>query len=197
MQLESNLRKQFEESARVKMKFIEENEELFHKVIEAVDGAIASWHTVFICWNGWSAADAQHIAAELTWRYKTERNSLPWLALTVDTSALTAIGNDYWFEYVFSRQLEWLGKKWDILIWISTSWNSWNVIEAVNIAKKIWIKTIWLLWKSWWKLKDMMDYSLVVPSDNTPRIQECHMTIYHTICEQIDILDHKKKQWQK
>lgn len=192
MQLESNLRKHFEESANVKMKFIEENEELFHKVIDVIYGAIASWHTIFLCWNGWSAADAQHIAAELTWRYKTERNSLPWLALTVDTSALTAIWNDYGFEYVFSRQLEWLWKEWDVLIWISTSWNSWNVIEAVNMAKKMWINTIWLLWKSWGKLKDIMDYSLVVPSDNTPRIQECHMTIYHTLCEQIDILDQNK-----
>lgn len=194
MQLESNLRKHFEESANVKMKFIEENEELLRRVIDVIYWAISSWHTVFLCWNGWSAADAQHIAAELTWRYKTERNSLPWIALTVDTSALTAIWNDYGFEYVFSRQLEWLGKEWDVLIWISTSGNSLNVIEAVNMAKKKWIKTVWLLWKSWGKLKDMMDYSLVVPSDNTPRIQECHMTIYHTICEQIDILDQNNKK---
>ena len=192
MQLESNLKNHFEESANVKIKFIEENEKIFKKIIEVVYWAIDSWHTVFICGNGWSAADAQHIAAELTWRYKTERNSLPWLALTVDTSALTAIWNDYWFEYIFSRQLEWVGKEWDILIWISTSWNSWNVIEAINMAKKKWIKTIWLLGKWWWKLKDIMDYSLVVPSDNTPRIQECHMTIYHALCEQIDILDQNK-----
>lgn len=193
MQLESNLRKHFEESANVKMKFIEENEELFQKVVVVVYWVIASWHTVFLCWNGWSAADAQHIAAELTWRYKTERNSLPGIALTVDTSALTAIWNDYGFEYVFSRQLEWLWKEWDILIWISTSWNSWNVIEAVNMAKKKWIKSVWLLGKSWGKLKDIMDYALVVPSDNTPRIQECHMTIYHALCEQIDILDQNNK----
>ncbi len=192
MKLESNLRKHFEESAEVKMNFIEENEELFQKVVDVVYQVIASWHTVFLCGNGWSAADAQHIAAELTWRYKTERNSLPGIALTVDTSALTAIWNDYGFEYIFSRQLEWLGKQWDILIWISTSGNSWNVIEAVNMAKKRWIKTIWLLWKSGWKLKDMVDYALVVPSDNTPRIQECHMTIYHALCEQIDILDKNK-----
>lgn len=193
MKLESNLRKHFEESAEVKMNFIEENEELFQKVVDVVYQVIASWHTVFLCGNGWSAADAQHIAAELTWRYKTERNSLPGIALTVDTSALTAIWNDYGFEYVFSRQLEWLWKEWDILIWISTSWNSWNVIEAVNTAKKKWIKTIGLLWKSGWKLKDMIDYALVVPSDNTPRIQECHMTIYHALCEQIDILDQNNK----
>lgn len=193
MILESNFKRHFEESAKVKMKFIEENEKLFQKVVDVVYWAISSWRTVFLCGNGWSAADAQHIAAELTWRYKTERNSLPGIALTVDTSALTAIWNDYGFEYIFSRQLEWLGKEWDLLIWISTSGNSLNVIEAVKMARKKWIKTIWLLWKSWGILKDMMDYSLVVPSDNTPRIQECHMTIYHTLCEQIDILYQNKK----
>ena len=192
MILESNLKKHFEESAEVKMKFIEENDELFQKVVNVVYWAIASWHTVFLCGNGWSAADAQHIAAELTCRYKTERNSLPGIALTVDTSAITAIWNDYGFEHIFSRQLEGLWKEWDILIWISTSWNSQNVIDAVNMAKKKWIKTVWLLGKSWWQLKDIMDYALVVPSDNTPRIQECHMTMYHALCEQIDILDQNK-----
>jgi len=105
---------------------------------------------------------------------------------------LTAIWNDYGFDQVFSRQLEWLGKKWDVLIWISTSWNSENIVKAVEMAKTQWIKTVWLLWKSGGKLKDMMDYALIVPSNNTPRIQECHMTIYHTICETIDILVSKK-----
>ena len=83
------------------------------------------------------------------------------------------------------------------MIWISTSWNSGNVIRAVEMAKSMWIKTVWLLGKWWWKLKDIMDYSLVVPSDNTPRIQECHMTIYHAICELIDILDQERNQWQE
>lgn len=193
MLLESNLKKHFEESSNVKLQFIKDNEILLQEVVNVIYQVISSWHTIFLCWNGWSAADAQHIAAELTWRYKTERNSLPGIALTVDTSALTAIWNDYGFEYVFSRQLEGLWRQWDVLIWISTSWNSWNVVEAVNTAKKKWIKTIWLLWKSGGKLKDMVDYALVVPSDNTPRIQECHMTIYHAICEQIDILDQNKK----
>jgi D-sedoheptulose 7-phosphate isomerase len=89
--------------------------------------------------------------------------------------------------------LEWIGNNWDILMWISTSWNSNNIIKAVEIAKQKWIIAIWLLGKWWWILKDIMDYSLIVPSDNTPRIQECHMTIYHTICEIIDILNSDKK----
>ena len=166
-------------------------------VVNTLHNCIENGGKILICGNGGSAADAQHIAAEFTWRYKTERKSLPAIALTTDTSALTAIGNDYWFDQVFSRQLEWLWNEWDVLIWISTSWNSENVIKAVEMAKSMWIKTVWLLGKWWWKLKDMMDYALVVPSDNTPRIQECHMTIYHSICELIDILDQERNQWQK
>ena len=197
MHLESDLKKHFEESANVKMEFIKLNEQNLQNVIKVIDEAIKLGHKVLICGNGWSAADAQHIAAEFTWRYKTERKSLPAIALTTDTSALTAIGNDYWFDQIFSRQLEWLGNEWDVLIWISTSWNSENVIKAVEMAKSMWIKTVWLLGKWWWKLKNMMDYSLVVPSDNTPRIQECHMTIYHVICELIDILNQERNQWQE
>ncbi len=182
----------FQESAAVKMDFIQHNSEKLQEVIWVIYDAIKNNHQIFICWNGWSAADAQHIAAEFTGRYKTERQSLPAIALTTDTSALTAIWNDYGFDQVFSRQLEWLGKKWDVLIWISTSWNSENIVKAVEMAKTKWIKTVWLLWKSGGKLKDTMDYALIVPSNNTPRIQECHMTIYHTICETIDILVSKK-----
>lgn len=182
----------FKESVEVKTKFLQENEDILEQAIIMITETIKQWNSVLICWNWWSAADAQHIAAELTWRYKIERKSLPWIALTVDTSALTAIGNDYWFEHVFSRQLEWLGKKWDILIWISTSWNSENVIKAVEKAKEMWIKTIGLLGKSWWKLKEMVDCALVVPSNVTARIQECHMTIYHTICHMVDILFYKE-----
>jgi D-sedoheptulose 7-phosphate isomerase len=182
----------FRESIEVKTKFLNENEDILEKAIIMITECIKRWNSILICWNGWSAADAQHIAAELTWRYKIERKSLPGIALTVDTSALTAIWNDYGFEYVFSRQLEWVWKKWDILIWISTSWNSENVIKAVEKAKEMKIKTIGLLWKTWWKLKNMVDCALVVPSDVTARIQECHMTIYHTICHMVDILFYKE-----
>ena len=182
----------FKESIDVKAKFLQENEDLLEQAIIMITDAIKNWNSILICWNWGSAADAQHMAAELTWRYKIERKALPWIALTVDTSALTAIGNDYWFEHIFSRQLEWVGKKWDVLIWISTSWNSENVIKAVEKAQEMWIKTIGFLWKTGWKLKEMVDCALVVPSDTTARIQECHVTIYHTICHMVDILFYKK-----
>ena len=126
----------FKESADVKIEFIKNNSEKLQEVIWAIYDAIKNNHQIFICWNGWSAADAQHVAAEFTGRYKTERQSLPAIALTTDTSALTAIWNDYGFDQVFSRQLEWLGKKWDVLIWISTSWNSENIVKAVEMANR-------------------------------------------------------------
>lgn len=184
-----DLKQYFEESAQVKMEFIKENEDKLQEIIKIIDNCIKSWNKILICWNWWSAADAQHIAAEFTWRYKLQRKSLAAIALTTDTSAITAIWNDYSFDEIFSRQLEWLWNSWDILLWISTSWNSNNIIKAIEVAKAKGIITIWLLGKWWGKIKDIVDYSLIVPSDNTPRIQECHMTIYHSICEVIDILN--------
>ncbi len=176
----------FQESAQTKLDFIEKNQEKLEKVIQIIENALKNGNKLLIAWNGWSAADAQHWAAELIWRYKLERKSLPAIALTTDTSILTAIGNDYWYDEVFSKQVEWLWQKWDIFIWISTSWNSKNVIKAIKIAKEKWMITIWLTWKTWWKMNELLDYNLIVPSNNTPRIQECHMTIYHTICEVVE-----------
>lgn len=141
---------------------------------------------LYICWNGGSASDAQHIAAEFTGRYLHERRSLPAVALTTDTSALTAIGNDYSFEDIFSRQLEGLGKAWDILLAISTSGNSKNVIKAVHAAHKKWMHVIGLIGWNWWSLKDLADISIVVPSKVTARVQEGHILAYHIICEIVD-----------
>ncbi len=182
-----DLKKYFQESADIKVNFIENNVDKLEEIINVINKAIKNWNKVLICWNGWSAADSQHFAAEFLWQYKMQRKALAAIALSTDTSILTAIWNDYGFDIVFSRQVEGLWKEWDVLVWISTSWNSVNVIKAVESAKSMWIKTIWLLWKWWGKLKDIMDYTLVVPSDNTPRIQECHETIYHTICEEVEI----------
>lgn len=181
----------FKESAEVKINFIENNADKLQEIIDLINNAIKSWHKILICGNGWSAADSQHFAAEFLGQYKMQRKALPAIALSTDTSILTAIWNDYGFDIVFSRQVEWLWEEWDILVWISTSWNSVNVIKAVESAKAMWIKTVWLLWKWGGKLKDIMDYTLVVPSDNTPRIQECHETIYHTICEEVEIANFK------
>jgi len=141
---------------------------------------------VIICGNGGSAADAQHIAAELSGRFKKDRIALAGIAITTDTSAITAIGNDYGFEYIFSRQVEAIGKKEDVLIAISTSGNSKNVIKAIESAREIGMKVITLIGKDGGKMKDLGDINIIVPSNNTPRIQEMHIMIGHMICAFID-----------
>ncbi len=141
---------------------------------------------ILVCGNGGSAADAQHLAAELSGRYLKERRALAGLALTTDTSALTAIGNDYGFDQVFSRQVEALGRPGDLLIGISTSGNSPNVLLAVEAAKGLGLRTLGLLGRDGGKLKDRVDDALVVPSTVTARIQEVHQMIYHFWCEALD-----------
>jgi len=141
---------------------------------------------ILLCGNGGSAADAQHIAAELTGRYKTERMALPAIALTTDTSALTAIGNDYGYDIVFSRQVEALAQPGDLVIGISTSGNSQNVLNAFESAKKKGCATMALSGRDGGKMKVVADVNIIVPSDNTPRIQEMHILIGHTLCQAID-----------
>ena len=151
----------------------------------AVD-TLKAGNKILLFGNGGSAADAQHIAAELTGRYKTERRGLPAIALTTDTSALTAIGNDYGYDRVFDRQVEALASKGDLLIGISTSGNSKNVINAFKIGQEIGCKTIGLSGRDGGAMNDYCDINLVVPSNDTPRIQEMHILFGHTICQIID-----------
>lgn len=139
-----------------------------------------------ICGNGGSAADAQHFAAELSGRYKKERKALAGIALTTDTSALSAIGNDYGFEFVFSRQVEALGNENDVLIGISTSGKSPNVLEAFKKAKELNMLCLGLSGKGGGMMNKLCDYNLVIPSDDTARIQEMHILIIHTLCQIID-----------
>ena len=136
--------------------------------------------------NGGSAADAQHIAAELVGRYGFDRASIPSLALTTDTSCLTAIGNDYGYDKIFSRQLEGMGQSGDIFIGISTSGNSKNIINAFEVAKKKNIFTVALVGKDGGEMAKIADIALVVPSDSTPRIQESHILIGHILCDIIE-----------
>ncbi|MEF3191341.1 MAG: D-sedoheptulose 7-phosphate isomerase [Campylobacterales bacterium] len=136
--------------------------------------------------NGGSAADAQHIAAELTGRYKTERRALPAIALTTDTSALTAIGNDYGYERVFDRQLEALARNGDVAIGISTSGNSANVVRALRLARQLGCVTLGLSGRGGGEMMQVCDINLVVPSNDTPRIQEMHIWMGHTLCQLID-----------
>ncbi len=156
------------------------------KACETAVATLKAGGKILLCGNGGSAADAQHIAAELTGRYKTERGALAGIALTTDTSALTAIGNDYGYEFVFSRQLEALGREGDLLIAISTSGNSGNVLKALELARKIGIKTIGLSGRAGGAMNELCELNLVVPSNDTPRIQEMHIMIGHIICQAID-----------
>jgi D-sedoheptulose 7-phosphate isomerase len=141
---------------------------------------------ILLCGNGGSAADAQHIAAELTGRYKSERRGLAGIALTTDTSALTAIANDYGYERVFDRQVEALANKGDLLIGISTSGNSANIISALTLAKELGCRTLGFSGRDGGKMNEICDVNLVVPSDDTPRIQEMHILFGHTMCQIID-----------
>jgi D-sedoheptulose 7-phosphate isomerase len=133
--------------------------------------------------NGGSAADAQHLAAEFTGRYLKERRALPALALHGNSSAVTAIGNDYGFDLVFARQMEALGKEGDIAVGISTSGNSRNVLRALEVAKSKGIFTVALTGASGGLMKKLADCTLCIPSEETPRIQECHILTGHIICE--------------
>ena len=168
---------------------IYENEELLNKIMDVSKRCVELYKTdkkTILAGNGGSAADAQHIAAEMVGRYGFDRPSLPSLALTTDTSALTAIGNDYGYEQVFSRQLEGMGQGGDIFIGISTSGNSKNIINAFEVAKKKDILSVALVGRDGGEMAKMADIALVVPSESTPRIQESHILIGHIICDIIE-----------
>ena len=166
-----------------------EDEALIGKIEEVAQMCVELYKgdkKTILAGNGGSAADAQHIAAELVGRYGFDRPSIPSLALTTDTSNLTAIGNDYGYDQVFSRQLEGMGQAGDIFIGISTSGNSLNIIKAFESAKKKGIKTVALTGRDGGEMAKMADVALVVPSDSTPRIQESHILIGHIICDIIE-----------
>ncbi len=143
-------------------------------------------HKVLLCGNGGSAADAQHIAAELVGRFVTEREGLPAIAMTTDTSILTAVSNDYGFSRIFERQTAALGSKGDILIALSTSGNSPNVEYALQKAKAMDITTVGFLGRNGGKCKDLCDYSFIIPHLESARIQEVHITIGHILCGIVD-----------
>lgn len=168
---------------------IYENENLINKIEEVSKLCVRLYrdkNKTILAGNGGSAADAQHIAAELVGRYGFDRPSIPSLALTTDTSCLTAIGNDYGYDMVFSRQLEGMGQEGDLFIGISTSGNSKNIINAFISAKKMGITTVALVGRDGGEMAKIADIALIVPSDSTPRIQESHILIGHIICDVIE-----------
>ncbi len=160
-----------------------------NKILKIAEEIILSFKNngkVIVFGNGGSAADAQHMVSELVGRFKKERKPLPAISLTVNTSSITAISNDYSYEEIFKRQLEALAGANDIAIAISTSGNASNVIEAVKQAKEMKLKTIALTGKDGGKVSRIADISLIVPSSDTPRIQEAHILIIHILCELIE-----------
>ena|SRR3989344_2086986 len=170
------------ETKKKSMKLTPQIEEAANLVINALKNK----RKILLAGNGGSASQASHIAAEFTGRYKIERKGMPAISLSSDMSAITAIGNDYGFDAIFERQLEALGNEGDVLILLSTSGNSSNIIKAAEKAKKMGINTIAVLGKDGGKMKNRSDVEIIIPSDNIPRIQEAHIMIMHIICEIAD-----------
>jgi len=178
---------QIEESIRVKSELMKDADQIFAAGLLASD-VLERGGKILLCGNGGSAADAQHIAAELVVRFKggNERRALPALSLSTDPSTITAAGNDYGYDHIFSRGVEAWGQAGDLLIGISTSGNSKNVILAVEMARKKNMKVLLLLGAGGGKLKDLGDMSIIVPSPITARIQESHILIGHILCSVIE-----------
>ena len=185
-QFEEKIRAMAAASLNAKRSFFEQSAQDVARVARMIIEAMRAGGKLLIFGNGGSAADAQHIAAELAFRMGREREALPAQALTTDTSLLTAIGNDLSFDFIFSRQIQALGRKGDIALAISTSGNSPNVIEAVKQARAMGIETIGLLGAGGGKVGAIVDLPLIVPSDETPRIQEVHIAASHIICQLIE-----------
>ncbi|MCS7170695.1 MAG: D-sedoheptulose 7-phosphate isomerase [Aquificaceae bacterium] len=178
----------FKESAEIKLAFVELYAERIVEVGQIIARAIKDGNKVLLFGNGGSAADAQHIAAEIVGRYKKERRALPAIALTTDTSILTAVGNDYGFENIFERQVEALCTPGDIAIGITTSGESLNVIKGLMKAHDLGATTVAFTGRNGGKVLAIAHYSFVVPSYDTARIQECHITLGHVLCEMIERL---------
>jgi len=156
------------------------------KSIEIITTCFKNGNKIFFCGNGGSAADAQHLAAEFSGRFYIDRVALPAEALHCNTSYLTAVGNDYGYEFIYSRILEGVAKKGDVLIGLSTSGNSLNIINAMKIARKMGVYLIAFTGSNGGKMKELADIFLNVPSNDTPRIQESHILLGHIICELVE-----------
>ncbi len=156
------------------------------KVVDLITAAFKNGNRVYFCGNGGSAADAQHLAAEFSGRFYTDRKALPAEALHCNTSYLTAVANDYGYDVVYSRMIDGIGEKGDVLIGLSTSGNSENIIKAFEVAKTKDIVTIAFTGETGGKMKELADHLINVPSKDTPRIQESHITIGHIICQLVE-----------
>ena len=183
-----NVSRHIQDSIALKQELLRTMVPSIEKTASKLAECLRAGNKIIFFGNGGSAADSQHLAAEFVGRYEKERRALPALSLTVDTSALTAIGNDYGFERVFERQMEALGRGGDVAVAISTSGNSKNVLAAVRRAKQMGVFTIGLTGNTGGELKGLVDLALVIPSQKTSRIQESHILIGHILCECVDEL---------
>jgi D-sedoheptulose 7-phosphate isomerase len=182
----SNLREDIERSIEVHRRLMDSCLPAIGTAAEALIAAYLAGHKAFFFGNGGSAADAQHLAAEFVGRYLRERRPLPALALNANSSALTAIANDYGYDQVFARQLEALAVRGDVAVGISTSGNSPSVIEGVRCARRLGLFTIALTGASGGCLRDVVETLIAVPSEETPRIQECHILVGHALCNAVE-----------
>jgi D-sedoheptulose 7-phosphate isomerase len=185
---EQRVRQSIQASIAVKDLLLKNTEtvSIIAEVSERLVETIRKGNKVLLFGNGGSAADAQHIAAEFVGRFAFDRPALPALALSVNTSCVTAIGNDYGFDLVFSRQIEALARPGDLAFGISTSGNSSNVLHATSVARKMGLCVVALTGCTGGKLKNVVDYCICAPSNETPRIQECHILIGHIISELVE-----------
>lgn len=156
------------------------------KIVEVITDAFKNDKKVYFCGNGGSAADAQHLAAEFSGRFYKDRKALPAEALHCNTSYLTAVANDYGYDNVYSRIIEGIGKAGDVLIGLSTSGNSTNILNAFQVAREHKMITVGFTGETGGKMKDASDYLINIPSSDTPRIQECHITVGHIICQLVE-----------
>ena len=180
------LRKNIDSSIKVHSRLIEA---CLPAMIVAADALIAAYrggHKALFFGNGGSASDAQHLAAEFLGRYLRERRPMPAVALDTNTSAVTAIANDYGYEHVFSRQLQALAAPGDVAVGISTSGNSQSVLEALSIARKLGLYTIGLSGAAGGRMRELVDVLIAAPSNETPRIQECHILVGHALCDAVE-----------
>jgi len=184
----TDIKQLIQSSIDTKKKLLDDGETLqsIYKVAELTALALQQGNKALFCGNGGSAADAQHIAAELSGRFYTDRDPLYAEALHVNTSFLTAVANDYSYDVVYSRMLKGCGRKGDVLFAISTSGNSKNILNAIEEAKKQNMITVGMTGETGGKMRDLCDYILRVPSNDTPRIQESHILIGHIICQLIE-----------
>jgi D-sedoheptulose 7-phosphate isomerase len=174
------------ESIKVKELLLRSEAANIEKAAETIICSLKAGHKVLVFGNGGSAADSQHFAAELVGRFKKERRPMPAIALTTNTSILTAVANDYGYEATFARQVEALGKKGDVAVGISTSGSARNVIEGIKMAKGCGLSTVGITGGDGGKLKEMCDIVITAGSRDTARIQEAHITVIHVLCELVE-----------